>query len=60
MKIKRGLELVSSLFGLQNMFGKIYFSVIYHLANINDLTRSGFWVTPKITFANYTSQLTMS
>ena len=33
-----------SLFGLQNMVRKIYFLVIYHPDNFDDLMQSGFWV----------------
>ena len=41
-----------SLFGLQNMLGKIYFLMICHLSNFNDLIQSGFSVIPKIMFAS--------
>lgn len=41
-----------SPFGLQNMVRKIHFLVIYHFGNFDDLGRSGFWVIPKILFAN--------
>ena len=41
-----------SLFGLQNMFRKIPFLMIYHLSNFDDLIQIVFWVTPKMIFAN--------
>ena len=49
---KRGLELLTSLFGLQNMFRKTPFLVIFHLGIFDNLTRRFSWVIPKIAFAN--------
>ena len=41
MESKRSLELVTSPFGLQNVFRKFTFSMIYHLCNFDDLVESG-------------------
>ena len=41
-----------SLFGLQNMFRKIPFWVIYRLGNFDDLMQGSFLVIPKTAFAN--------
>ena len=53
-KNKRSLELVTSLSPgwVQNVCRKIPFELIYHLANFAAQIQSGFWVIPKITFAN--------
>ena len=47
----------SSLFGLQNMFKKIPFVVIYHQGNFDELLHGGFWVIPKIAFANLSKSI---
>ena len=52
VKNKRGLELVTSLYGSKNMFRKVPFLVIDHLSNFDDFIQNYFWVIPKITFAN--------
>ena len=41
-----------SLFRLQNKFRKIPLLVIYYLNKFDDIIYSGFWVIPKITYAN--------
>ena len=41
-----------SLFGLQNIFRKILFLLIYHLGNFDDLIQCGCWIIPKIILAN--------
>ena len=41
-----------SLFSLQNKFRKIPLLVKYYLTKFDDVISSGFWVIPKITFAN--------
>ena len=46
------------LFGLQNIFTKICFLVIYRLANFDDFIQNGFWVIPKISFANSCKHIT--
>ena len=40
------------LFRLQNKFRKILLLVIYYLTKFDDIIRSDFWVTSKITSAN--------
>ena len=47
IKNKRGLELVK----LQAKFRKLPFSVKYYLTKCDDVTKSGFWIVPKITSA---------
>ena len=41
MEKKKGLDLVTSLFGLQDMFTKFHFLSIYHLGNFFYLIQSG-------------------
>ena len=52
MESNRSLELVIGLSGWRNMLRKIPFSVVDHLGNFDDLIQNGFWVIPKIAFAN--------
>ena len=49
---RSSMELVTSLFRLQNMFRNIYFLAIYHLGNFDDFIQSAFLVIPNISFAN--------
>ena len=39
------------------MFRKIPFLVIYYLDNFNNFMQRGFWVIPKIMFANLSKQI---
>ena len=52
MKNKRDLELVTRLFGLQNMFRKIPNLMAYYLGNIDVLKEIGFKLFQKLHFAN--------
>ena len=42
VKNKRGLELVTSLYGSKNMFRKVPFLVIDHLSNFDDFIQNYF------------------
>ena len=45
------------LFGFQNKFREIPLLIIYYLTKFDDVIQSSFWVTPKITSANFSKPI---